>query len=108
MNFIYFCITRENALPHVTTHAFPCVIQKYTKFANFTGLCFLILQYFATKLDNCMKFRMLFPAVLIDFPNSNVCVIGEWSIKLKKCKNKMVCHCLLHEIITSHCTVCRA
>ena len=27
-----------------------------------------------------MKFMMLFPAVLIDFPNSKVCLIGEWSI----------------------------
>jgi hypothetical protein len=23
---------------------------------------------------------MLFPAVLINFPNSEVCLIGEWSI----------------------------
>ena len=43
---------------------------------------FHILQYFATKLHNCMKFRMLFPAVLIDFQNSKVCLIGEWSIHL--------------------------
>ena len=28
-----------------------------------------------------MKFRVLFPAVLIDFPNSKVFQIGEWSIK---------------------------
>ena len=27
-----------------------------------------------------MKFRMLFAVVLIDFPNSKVCLIGEWSI----------------------------
>ena len=27
-----------------------------------------------------MKFRMLFSAMLIDFPNSKVCQIGEWSI----------------------------
>ncbi len=25
---------------------------------------------------------MLFPAVLINFPNSEVCLIGEWSINL--------------------------
>ena len=56
---------------------FPCVIQKYTKFENFADHIFHILQYFATKLDNCMKFRMLFPAVLIDFPNSKVCLMGE-------------------------------
>ena len=67
-NFVYFYITREKVLPNVTTfphsgNAFPCVIQKYTKFANFTG-----------------QFRMLIPAVLIDFPNSKVCLIGRWSI----------------------------
>ena len=28
-----------------------------------------------------MKFEMLFPAVLIYFPNSKVCLIGEWSIR---------------------------
>ena len=27
-----------------------------------------------------MKFRMLVPAVLINFPSSKVCLIGEWSI----------------------------
>ena len=31
-----------------------------------------------------MKFRMLFPAVLIDFPNSKVCLIGEWSTLLNQ------------------------
>ena len=29
-----------------------------------------------------MKFRMLFPAVLINFPNSKACLIGEWSVEL--------------------------
>ncbi len=33
-----------------------------------------------TKLHNFTKFRMLFPAVLMNFPNSKVCLIGEWSI----------------------------
>ena len=41
------------------------------------GYIFHILEYFATKLDICMKFRMLFSAVLINFPNSKVCLIGE-------------------------------
>ncbi len=26
---------------------------------------------------------MLFPAVLMNFPNSKVCLIGEWSIHLR-------------------------
>ena len=69
-------ITRKKCYPHFHSgNAFPCVIQKCTKFANFT-----FYNFFSTKLDNSMKFRMLFPAVLIDFPNSNVCLIGEWSI----------------------------
>ena len=57
--------------------SFPRVIQKYTKSANFTEIQ---LQYFATKLHNCTKIRILFPAVLINFPNSKVCLIGERSI----------------------------
>ncbi len=50
---------------------------------------FHILRYFATKLHNFTKFRMLFPAVLmiiliINFPNSKVCLIGELSIEYNK------------------------
>ena len=64
----------------VTT--FPRVLQKYTKFANFTWLDYIchILRYFSTKLHNFTKFRMLFPAVLMNFPNSKVFIIGEWPI----------------------------
>ena len=29
-----------------------------------------------------MKFRMFFPALLIDFPNSKLCLIGECSIAI--------------------------
>ncbi len=43
---------------------------------------FNILQYFATKLHNFTKFMMLFPAVLMNLPNSKVCLIGEWSINM--------------------------
>ena len=67
-------VTKFDTMVDIT---FPCVIEKYTKFENFADHIFHILQYFATKLDNCMKLRMLFPAVLIDFPNSKVCLIGE-------------------------------
>ena len=56
------------------------MIQKYKNSQTLRGHIFHILQYFATKLDNCVKFRMFFPAVLIDFPNSKVCLIGERSI----------------------------
>ncbi len=40
--------------------------------------------YFSTKLHNFTKFRMLFPAVLMNFPNSKVFLIGEWSISRLK------------------------
>ncbi len=30
---------------------------------------------------------MLFPAVLMNFPNSKICLIGEWSIEIRKDKN---------------------
>ena len=53
---------------------FSQLIQKYTKFANFTGLYF---PHFATKHYNFTKFRMLFSAVLMNIPNSKVCLKGN-------------------------------
>ena len=44
------------------------------------GYIFHILQCFATKLHNFNKFRMLFSAVLMNTPNSKVCLKGESSI----------------------------
>ena len=41
---------------------------------------FHILQCFVTKLHNFAKFGMLFQAVLMNIPNSKVCLRGEWSI----------------------------
>ena len=77
-----FCILLYYERKSVTTmwkcgNAFFRVIQKYTKFANFTSL-----QYFATKLHSFTKFRKLFPTVLKLFTNLKVCLIGEWSIDL--------------------------
>ncbi len=44
---------------------------------------FHILRYFSTKLHNLTQFMMLFPAVLMNFPNSKVCrLIGKWSIAI--------------------------
>ena len=48
---------------------------------------FHILQCFATKLHNFAKFRMLFPAVLINIPNFKVCLKGESSIAKEKINN---------------------
>ena len=50
-NFVYFCTTRGKALPHLPKFtfngkAFPCVIQKFKKFANFASLHFLYLSIF--------------------------------------------------------------
>ena len=80
-----FCILLYYAEKSVTTfrkcgNAFPRVIQKYTKIAASHVCIFHILRYFSTKLHNFTKFMMLFPAVLMNFPNSEVCLIGEWSI----------------------------
>ena len=82
-NFVYFCITHGKALPlHMWKcgNAFSRVIQKKTKFSNFTLHIFNILQYFTTKPHNFTKFSKLFVAVLKLFSNSKVCLIGEWSI----------------------------
>jgi hypothetical protein len=46
---------------------------------------FRILRYLVTKLHNFTKFMMLFPAVLINFVTSKVCVNGEGSILFKYC-----------------------
>ena len=64
-------------------NAFSRLILIHTKFAN-SGCIFHILQYFATKLSNFTKFRMLFPAVLVNFPGSKFSLIGEWSIRPHK------------------------
>ena len=82
MNFVYFCITREKALPHfhIVVTLFRVEDKSIQNAQTLQDYIFPISQYFATKLDNCMKFRMLFPAVLIDFPNLKVCPVGEWSI----------------------------
>ncbi len=63
-------------------------IVKYShvKFANFIYFCitshfiFHISRYFSTKLHNFTKFMMLFPAVPMNFSNSEVCLIREWSV----------------------------
>ena len=53
-------------------------------FTSIAGKSILIyiLQCFATKLHNFTKFRMLFPAVLTNIPNSKVCLKGEWSTEI--------------------------
>ena len=41
---------------------------------------FHTVSYFATKLHNSIKLMMLFPAVVMNSPNSKVCLGGERSI----------------------------
>ena len=48
------------------------------------GLYFSHLLYFVTKLHTFIKLRVLFPTVLINFRNSKICPIGEWSIIRRK------------------------
>ena len=55
-------------------------IQKYTNFQTSQDYIFHILQCFAIKLHNFTKFRMLFPPVLMNIPNSKVCLKGESAI----------------------------
>ena len=69
-NFVYFM--RGKVLPR-------CNIV-VSDFANFTGLYFPHFKYFPTKRYDFMKFRMLFPAVLMYFLKSKVCGIGGRSI----------------------------
>ena len=80
-----FCMLLYYARKSVTTFRnvvtlFPCVIKSIQNSQNLHDCIFHTLRYFSTKLHNFTKLMMLFPAVLIDFPNSNVCLIGEWSM----------------------------
>ena len=60
-------------------YTFPHIIQKYTKFANFTGLHFP--HFTQSKLHQFNKFRMLFFS-RADIPNLKVCLNGKWSINV--------------------------
>ena len=74
LRLLYTFVLRAQKRYHISKcgNAFPRVIQKY--------FCiFHILRYFSSKLHNFTKFMMLFPAVLMNFPNSKVCLIWEWS-----------------------------
>ena len=66
---------------------------EYTKFAKFTGLYFPHFTYFATSLRHFTEFRMLFSAVLMNIPNSNVCLNGGEDL-LYKCNRllEQLCH----------------
>ena len=47
-NFVHFCISIT-----YSGKLFPCLIKKYTEFANLPDYIFHILKYFAAKLSNC-------------------------------------------------------
>ena len=73
-------------------YAFLCIIQEYIQnFKTSEDYIFHILQYFATKLHNFTKFRLLFAAMLMNVPNSNVCPQGELSIVPQKVKIQLLC-----------------
>ena len=71
-NFVYFCITRGKVLSDFE------IIQNLQTSQDY------IFRNFATKLHNFTKFGMLFSAVLMNIPNSKVCLKGEWSIKIMR------------------------
>ena len=73
-----------------------CIIQKSIQnFKTSKDYIFHILQYFATKLHNVTKFRMLFAAVLIIIPNSYVSPQGELSIVPQKVKIELLLRILI-------------
>ena len=51
---------------------------------------------FATKLHDFTKLKVLFSTVLINFPNSKVCLIGEWSINTTKFNLPQVYRVIVH------------
>ena len=70
-----FCILLYHARKSATTFS-KCIQNSQTSH----DCIFHILRYFATNLHDFTKFMTLSPAVLMNFPNSKVCPIGEWSI----------------------------
>ena len=82
-----FCIllyyTRKNdttTYVDMLYHFSACNTKVYKICKIHRGIYLHILQYSTTKLHKFTKVRMLFSAVSIDFPNSRVRVIGNWSI----------------------------
>ena len=69
--FVYYAITSKCG------KTFPHIIQKYIKNLHTSQEYILhILQYSMTKRHNfTTKFKVLFSHVLIDIPNSRVCLI---------------------------------
>ena len=91
-NFVWFCITRGKSLAlfeNVVT-LFRAQYKSIQNSQTSHDCIFHILRYFSTKLHNFTKFMMLFPAVLMNFSNSKVCLIGEWSISVGG-RGKHVC-----------------
>ncbi len=71
MKFANFCYTFVLRARKSTLLYFPRVIQKYTKISKLHMTVFsTFYDIFSTKLHNFTKFRMLFPAVLMNLPNS--------------------------------------
>ena len=88
-----FCMLLYYARKSVTTFRnvvtlFRASYKSIQKSQTSHDCIFHILRYLATKLHNFTKFMMLFPAVLMNFPNSKVCLIGEWSIVARIICNK--------------------
>ena len=58
------------------------------------GVCFVLYlfsTFFATKLYNFTKFRMLFPAVPMNIRNSKVCLKGESFIQFTIINMYFIC-----------------
>ncbi len=84
--FCILVVLRAEKRYHISKcgNAFPHVIKKYTKFANFTCIFHILRYQFATKLHNFTKFRMLFAAVLMNFPNSKVCLYNRGMVQYNR------------------------
>ncbi len=67
LRILYTFVLRAEKCYHISNcvDTFPYIIEKYTKFVNFTGLYFT-------------KYVII---VIMSQPNSNVCLIGKWSVE---------------------------
>ena len=77
VNFSNFVYILHFDVPHfdVVVSLFARNTKVNTEFANFTGLYLTHFTIFCNQTGNFTKFRRL-----IDFPNSKVCLIGNWAI----------------------------
>ena len=79
VNFVYLCIDARQSDDRIKNLIItsPCVIQLKVYKIYMRDCIFHILHHFVTKLPNFTKLMIVFPVVVMNFPNSKVRPKGE-------------------------------